>query len=415
MPFSALGLSPALSAAAHAAGFVSVTPIQQAAVGAVLDGRDVLAVAHTGSGKTAAYLLPLLDRLATRSAAPARRRPVRALVLVPTRELVLQVARLAQTWGQPLDLRVRALFGGVSVNPQMLALRGGADLVVATPGRLLDLLERHALAIDALEILVLDEADRMLDTGFAAEWERIAAQMPLRRQNLFFSATFAPAVQNLADALLHDPLRITLDRTSEAAPAITHSAIAVDAGLRTRLLRHLLAQYAWSRVLVFVATKFAAEVVADKLRKGGVAAEPLHGQLSQGKRSQVLLDFQAGRVAVVVATDLAARGIDIAQMPVVVHYDLPRSADDYTHRSGRTARAGDCGLSVSFVSADTEAHWQLICKRQGLEPTPEVVAGFEPVQGAAPRPNDPEGTGGIKGKRPSKKDKLRAAAAVLSS
>ena len=415
MPFSALGLSPTLSAAAHAAGFVSVTPIQQAAVGAVLDGRDVVAIAHTGSGKTAAYLLPLLDRLATRNAAPIRRRPVRALVLVPTRELVVQVARLAQTWGQPLDLRVRALYGGVSVNPQMLALRGGADLVVATPGRLLDLLERHALAIDAVEILVLDEADRMLDAGFAAEWERIAAQLPARRQNLFFSATLAPSVQSLADALLHEPLRITLALDAAAAPAIAHSAIAVDAGLRTRLLRQLLAQYGWERVLVFVATKFAAEIVADKLRKGGIAAEPLHGQLSQGKRSQVLADFQAGRVAVVVATDLAARGIDIARMPVVVHYDLPRSADDYTHRSGRTARAGDAGLAVSFVSADIEAHWRLICKRQGLDPTLEVMDGLEPVQAAAARPHDPEGTGGIKGKRPSKKDKLRAAAAGTAS
>jgi superfamily II DNA/RNA helicase len=224
MPFSALGLSPSLSAAEHAAGFVSATPIQQAAVGAVLDGKDVLAIAHTGSGKTAAYVLPLLDRLAARSAAPARRRPVRALVLLPTRELVVQVSRLAQTWGQALDLRVRAVFGGVSVNPQMLALRGGADLVVATPGRLLDLLERNALAIDVVEILVLDEADRMLDAGFAAEWERIRALLPPRRQNLFFSATFPPAAQTLADALLHEPLRITLARDAAAAPAISFSS-----------------------------------------------------------------------------------------------------------------------------------------------------------------------------------------------
>jgi superfamily II DNA/RNA helicase len=212
-----------------------------------------------------------------------------------------------------------------------------------------------------------------------------------------------------------EPLRITLALDAGAAPAISHSAIAVDAGLRTRLLRHLLAQYGWDRVLVFVATKFAAEIVADKLRKGGVAAEPLHGQLSQGKRSQVLTDFQAARVAVVVATDLAARGIDIAQMPVVVHYDLPRSADDYTHRSGRTARAGDAGLALSFVCADTEAHWQLICKRQDLDATLEVMDGFEPVHSATPRVHDPDGTGGIKGKRPSKKDKLRAAAAAAPS
>jgi superfamily II DNA/RNA helicase len=386
--------------------------VQRAAIGAVLDGQDVLAIAPTGSGKTAADLLPLLDRLAAGDAIAARRRVVRALVLVPTRELVVQVARLAQAWAQPLDLRVRALFGGVSINPQMLALRGGADLVVATPGRLLHLLERHALAIGAVQTLVLDEADRMLDAGFAAEWARIAIQLPPRRQNLFFSATFAPGVQALAEGMLHQPLRINVESAATTAAAIAHSAIAVDVDTRTRLLRHLVAQYAWERVLVFVATKFAAEIVADKLRKAGLAAEPLHGQLSQGKRGQVLADFQAGRIAVVVATDLAARGIDIAQMPVVVHYDLPRSADDYTHRSGRTGRAGASGLALSFVSADTQPHWQLICKRQGLDPALEVVAGFEPVQSAEPRLHDPHGTGGVKGKRPSKKDKLRAAAVV---
>ncbi len=412
MPFSELGVSASLNAAAHAAGFVRATPVQRAAMGAVLGGQDVLAIAPTGSGKTAAYLLPLLDRLAAVRSAPAGKRVLRALVLVPTRELVLQVARLAQAWAQPLDLRVRALFGGVSVNPQMLALRGGADLVVATPGRLLDLLERHALAIDAVQILVLDEADRMLDAGFAAEWARIAAQLPSQRQNLLFSATFAPAVKVLADGMLHQPLRMSVEAPAAIAAAISHSAIAVDADMRTRLLRHLVTQYAWERVLVFVATKFSAEIVADKLRKAGLAAEPLHGQLSQGKRSQVLTDFQAGRIAVVVATDLAARGIDIPQMPVVVHYDLPRSADDYTHRSGRTGRAGESGLAVSFVSADTQPHWELICKRQGLDPVLEVVAGFEPVQSAALRLYDPQGTGGIKGKRPSKKDKLRAAALV---
>jgi superfamily II DNA/RNA helicase len=410
MPFSALGVSASLNAAAHAAGFVRATPVQRAAIGAVLGGQDVLAIAPTGSGKTAAYVLPLLDRLAASRSVSVRRRVLRALVLVPTRELVVQVARLAQAWAQPLDLRVRALFGGVSVNPQMLALRGGADLVVATPGRLLDLLERHALSIDAVQTLVLDEADRMLDGGFAAEWARIALQLPPRRQNLFFSATFAPQAQALADSMLHQPLHIRVEAPASIPAVISHNAIAVDPDMRTRLLRHLVAQYAWDRVLVFVATKFAAEIVADKLRKGGVAAEPLHGQLSQGKRSQVLADFQAGRIAVLVATDLAARGIDIPQMPVVVHYDLPRSADDYTHRSGRTGRAGKEGLALSFVCADTQPHWELICKRQGLDPVLEVVAAFEPVQSAALRLYDPQGTGGTKGKRPSKKDKLRAAA-----
>ncbi|MBP9683718.1 MAG: DEAD/DEAH box helicase, partial [Rhodoferax sp.] len=253
----------------------------------------------------------------------------------------------------------------------------------------------------------LDEADRLLDLGFAEELARLLTLLPPKRQNLFFSATFPAAVQALAQSLLHEPVRIEVLPTSQSLPDITQRAIAVDAGRRTQLLRHLIGQYHWRRVLVFVATKHAAEIVADKLRKARIYAEPFHGELSQGKRTQVLADFKASRLKVVVATDVAARGLDIAQLPVVVNYDLPRSAVDYLHRIGRTARAGESGVAVSFVSADTEAHFRLIEKRQHLSLPLEQIEGFEPVQTAAEVA--PSG-GGIKGKRPSKKDKLRQAA-----
>jgi superfamily II DNA/RNA helicase len=312
---------------------------------------------------------------------------------------------LAQHLVQPVKITV--VFGGVSINPQMMGLRGGTDIVVATPGRLLDLIAHNALTLAGVNTLVLDEADRLLDLGFAEELERLLALLPPRRQNLFFSATFPAAVQALAQTLLHDPLHIDVLPAPQDQPAIAQRAIAVDPGQRTQLLRQLIAQHGWSRVLVFVATKHAAEIVADKLRKAGLSAEPFHGELSQGKRTQVLADFKAARLSVVVATDVAARGIDIAQLPVVVNYDLPRSTADYTHRIGRTGRAGESGLAVSFVSAATEAHWRLIEKRQGLQLPREQLAGFEPTQAPPVAPS----TGGVKGKRPSKKDKLRAAAA----
>jgi superfamily II DNA/RNA helicase len=310
----------------------------------------------------------------------------------------------------PQPLKITVVFGGVSINPQMMGLRRGTDIVVATPGRLLDLVDHNALALGAVRTLVLDEADRMLDAGFSEELQRVVAMLPAKRQNLFFSATFAPAVNALAQSLLHSPLRIDVLPQAGSVPDITQRAIAVDPRVRTQLLRHLLQHAGWSRALVFVATKYSAEIVADKLRKAGIDAEPLHGQLSQGKRTQVLDDFKASRIRVVVATDLAARGIDVVQLPVVVNYDLPRSADDYTHRIGRTGRSGEAGLAVSLVSADTQAHWRLIEKRQSLDVALESVEGFEPTLTATPTTTDMSGNGGVKGKRPSKKDKLRAAA-----
>lgn len=410
LQFSALGLDPDLVRAAGELGFQTPTPIQAQAIPAILAGSDLVGSAQTGSGKTGAFGLPLLQRL--QQGVPQAPRRVRALVLVPTRELAAQVGDVLRSLGSrlPHPPKIAVVFGGVSINPQMMGLRGGADTVIATPGRLLDLLEHNALKLDAVQMLVLDEADRLLDLGFSEELQRVLALLPAQRQNLFFSATFPPEVEILAASLLRDPVRVEVAATLANEPGIAQRVIAVDAIKRTELLRHLLKENenAWSRVLVFVATKYAAEHVAWKLHKNGVFATPFHGDLSQGARTKVLAEFKNEQWDVVVTTDLAARGIDIAQLPVVVNYDLPRSAVDYVHRIGRTGRAGEPGLAVSFVSAGTEAHMGLIEKRQGLSLPREVIAGFEPSEAAvAASP----GTGGVKGKRPSKKDKLRAAAA----
>ena len=421
MSFSFLGLSPTLLRALADQGFDTPTPVQAQAIALVLAGRDVLVSAETGSGKTLAFCLPVLQALAENQLPPAgRQRRVRALILVPTRELAVQIGDVARLLArhEAQAVKVTVVFGGVSINPQMMGLRGGADIVVATPGRLLDLIEHNALELSAVQTLVLDEADRLLDLGFEQELERILALLPAKRHNLFFSATLPPTVQALAAGLLKNPARVDVAPVVLDIAAIAQQVIEVDAPRRTQLLRHLIAQRGWSRVLVFVATKHAAEMVADKLRKAGLTAEPFHGELSQGKRTQVLLDFKNSDVKVVVATDVAARGLDVAQLPVVVNYDLPRSAVDYVHRIGRTGRAGESGLAVSFVSAATQAHWRLIEKRQGLAVAREQVPGFEPTE-VAPvlaatqsRSATGESTGGVKGKRPSKKDKLRAAAAL---
>lgn len=407
---STLGLHPALLKAADEAGYHDATPIQAAAIPPALAGRDVLGSAQTGSGKTVAFALPILQRLAA-APRPVPRR-LQALVLVPTRELAVQVAEVMRGLAQHLapPVKVAAVHGGVSINPQLMGLRGGADIVVATPGRLLDLVDHNApLGLSTAGVLVLDEADRLLDGGFADELQRVLALLPGRRQNLFFSATFPPAVTALAQALLADPVRVALPTEATTAPDITQQALQVDAAKRTPLLRHLIEQHGWPRVLVFVATRYASDHVAEKLRRGGIAAAAFHADLSQGARAQVLADFHAGRLKVLVATDVAARGLDIVQLPVVINYDLPRAAADHLHRIGRTARAGASGLAISFVSASTEAHFRLIEKRQGQRVPRQQVPGFEPTE-AAPPPSAPGG--GIKGRRPNRKDKLREAAAA---
>ena len=428
MPFSTLGLSPALVRAANAMGYVEPTPIQEQAIPTILKGGDVLGLAQTGSGKTAAFCIPLLQILQNLKR-PSNRSSITALILVPTRELAAQVGEVIHAISAhlPVAVKTTVVFGGVSINPQMMGLRGGADIVVATPGRLLDLLDQNALSLANVATLILDEADRLLDLGFSEELTRILTLLPPQRQSLFFSATFDASVQALAAVLLRNPTRIEVETTPETIPDITQGAIEVDPSRRTQLLRHLIVQNKWPRVLVFVATKHAAEIVADKLRKANIWAEPFHGTLSHGKRTQVLQDFKNSRVQVVVATDLAARGIDIAELPVVVNYDLPRASTDYVHRIGRTARAGTSGIAISFISRDCAAHFALIEKRFDLNLPREQIAGFEPVAvdplnpppiigiDAPSNAANAPGTGGIKGKRPSKKDKLRGTRASLSA
>ena len=423
--FADLGLDAALQQAAAAAGWLQPTEVQCAVLPPVLAGRDVLAQAPTGAGKTAGFVLPLLQRvLADAGAVAARPRRLAALVLAPTRELAAQIAAAAQ--GLAPQLRTVVVVGGVSINPQMMALRGGAHVVVGTPGRLLDLTRQNALRLADVQVVVLDEADRLLDADFGDETRRVLALLPRPRQTLLFSATLTDNVLAVASAVQTHAVRLTVtgqmhaqkaapdEAKTSAAPDIVQRALVVDSARRTPLLRHLIAQHRWRRVLVFVGTQHAAEHVADKLRQAGLPAAALHGDLSQGRRAQVLADLASGQLQVLVATDLAARGLDVPALDAVVNHDLPRSATDHTHRIGRTGRAGATGVAISFVLADapgSEAHFRLVEKRQQQRVPRQVVPGFEPAAVLPPLPADPNG--GVKGRRPSKKDKLRAAAAAV--
>ena len=419
MPFSALGLAPSLAHAAASQGLIAPTPVQSQAIPAILDGQDLRACAPTGSGKTAAYVLPLLQSwmLSDAGQRPGPR-STQALILVPTRELAAQVAELIYHVGEAMGRRpkVAVLTGGVSINPQLMALRGGADLVIATPGRLLDVVAHSQLKLQTINTLVMDEADRLMDLGFAEELEQVLALLPAKaaRQTLLLSATFGPAVQNLVSQLLRDGhTSVEVENTHQQNATIAQRAIHVDAARRSALLRELVEQHPGQRVLVFVASRYSAEHVANKLYAKGIYATAFHGELSQGARETVLREFKANQWQVVVTTDLAARGIHIEALPVVVNYDLPRSPDDYTHRIGRTGRAGLSGTAISFVTPDALAHWKLIAKRNQLALELETLPTY-PITKKAPEraPHEDGNNGGIKGKRMSKKDKLRAAAAA---
>lgn len=376
----------------------------------------MIASAQTGSGKTAAFCLPLLQHWSAERVTKPRK--VHSLILVPTRELATQVGdtllSLANYLPKPLKLAV--VYGGISINPQMLHLRGGADIVIATPGRLLDLIKHNAVSIAHIKMLVLDEADRLLDLGFSDELAQILALLPAERQTILFSATFPAQVTELSEHVLRDPVRIDIEHTPITKPNITQRAISVDMQKRTELLRHLIATNPWTRVLVFTSSRYSTELVAMKLRKSHILAEPFHGELGQGKRNQVLSDFKTKRIKVMVATDLAARGIDIPNLPVVINYDPPRSSDDYTHRIGRTGRAGSAGLAINFICASNDAHFRFIEKSQHIQLEREQIAGFEPMLTDASLPVDEKKSdGGVKGHRPSKKDKLRALALAQAS
>lgn len=415
MSFNDLGLSPELLRALKPKTYPAPTPVQQEFIPAALTGQDIWVTAPTGSGKTVAYALPLIEKL-TRSGLSQsiqegrNQRALQSLVLVPTRELAIQVGQTFMSLSAHLGklCKVTVVFGGVSINPQMMGLRGGTDILIATPGRLLDLLDHNALKISQVQTLVLDEADKLLELGFQDELGQILAKLPHKRQNLFLSATRPNSIESLAQSLLHNPLEIHIEGATLQPAVIAQRAIYTDTPQRTQLLKHLIKTDHLKQLLVFVATQHSSEIVAAKLRVAGIAAEPFHGQLSQGKRQQVLADFKAHRVKVVLATDLAARGLDIEKLPAVVNYDLPRSAVDYTHRIGRTGRAGEAGLAISFVCPETLHHWNLIEKRHNVKLALETIQGFEATQAV---PEQGSANGGIKGKRPSKKDKLRQMAA----
>ncbi|MGB8326866.1 MAG: DEAD/DEAH box helicase [Steroidobacteraceae bacterium] len=350
--FDSLGLSPPLLRAVQDLGYSETTPIQARAIPAVLEGRDLLATAQTGTGKTAAFALPLMQRLTGQPPAAHGHRVPRALILVPTRELAAQVAEMFVELGRHLPLRTALIFGGVSPKPQIEALRRGVDIVIATPGRLLDHIHERVVDLSQIGILVLDEADRMLDMGFIRDIRRILATLPKARQNLLFSATFSEEIRGLAKSFLRDPLTVEVAPRNAPTELVEHSMYHVEQSHKRAVLSHLLRTGDWQQTLVFTRTKHGANRLAEQLEQDGLKCMAIHGNKSQSARTRALADFKANRIAVLVATDIAARGLDIIELPHVVNYELPHVPEDYVHRVGRTGRAGCPGQAVSLVSRD---------------------------------------------------------------
>ncbi|RLQ22656.1 DEAD/DEAH box helicase [Seongchinamella sediminis] len=376
MTFEQLGLSPALLQAVQEKGYTEPSPIQAQAIPAVLTGRDVMAAAQTGTGKTAGFTLPILQRLQESAALKPHR--VRALILTPTRELAAQVGESVGTYGAHLPLKSTVVFGGVKINPQIAQLRRGIDILIATPGRLLDLHGQGEVNFGELEILVLDEADRMLDMGFIHDIRRILKLLPEKRQNLLFSATFAPEIRELTGKLLHQPLEVEVASRNATADTVEQWVYPVDKKRKSALLRELVEANNWAQVLVFTRTKHGANRLAQQLDKAGIEAAAIHGNKSQGARTRALEGFKKNRLRVLVATDIAARGLDIAQLPQVVNFDLPNVAEDYVHRIGRTGRAGATGKAYSLVSADEIKQLNGIEQLIQRHLTREYIGGFEP-------------------------------------
>ncbi|MCP9267951.1 ATP-dependent RNA helicase RhlE [Xenorhabdus sp. XENO-1] len=352
MNFESLGLKADILRAVEEQGYVEPTPIQQQAIPVVLSGKDLLASAQTGTGKTAGFTLPILQLLSNSPAQAKGRRPVRALILTPTRELAAQVGENVCNYSKYLRLRSLVVFGGVSINPQMMKLRGGVDILVATPGRLLDLEHQNAVDLSHVEILILDEADRMLDMGFIHDIRRVLSKLPAKRQNLLFSATFSDDIKSLANKLLRDPVSIEVARRNSASEQIDQAVHFVDKKRKGELLSYMIGNQNWQQVLVFTRTKHGANRLAEQLSQDGVTAAAIHGNKSQGARTRALADFKSGRIRALVATDIAARGLDIDQLPHVVNFELPNVAEDYVHRIGRTGRAEATGQAISLVCVD---------------------------------------------------------------
>jgi ATP-dependent RNA helicase RhlE len=384
MSFAELGLAEPIVRAVTENGYTQPTPIQLQAIPAVLKGGDLLAGAQTGTGKTAGFTLPMLQLLSGKPRPAAR--TVRALVLTPTRELAAQVEESVRTYGKYLSLSSAVIFGGVNINPQIQKLARGLDILVATPGRLLDLMQQGAVDLRAVEILVLDEADRMLDMGFIRDIRKVLAVLPPKRQNLLFSATFSDEIKALADGLLDNPAMIEVARRNSTVEVISQRIHPVDRDKKHQLLTHLIKEHNWFQVLVFTRTKHGANKLAEQLSKADIPSLAIHGNKSQAARTRALAEFKSADLQVLVATDIAARGIDIDQLPYVVNYDLPNVPEDYVHRIGRTGRAGSTGQAVSLVCVDEHGLLRDIERFIKREIAVEVIAGFEPDPNARPQP-----------------------------
>jgi ATP-dependent RNA helicase RhlE len=392
MPFTNLGLSEPLLRAIANAGYTAPSPIQSQAIPAVLAGHDLLATAQTGTGKTAGFTLPILHRLSQKTY--SSNRPVRGLILTPTRELAAQVGESVNKYGAHLHPRLKSevVFGGVKINPQMMRLRGGVDILVATPGRLLDLVNQNAVKLDKVETLILDEADRMLDMGFIRDIRKIIGLLPKKRQNLLFSATFSEDIRNLTSGLLVNPVKIEVAPRNTATELVEQVAYLVNKSSKTEVLCHLVKENNWQQVLVFTTTKHGANRLTEKLNKADIKAAAIHGNKSQGARTSALSGFKAGEIRVLVATDVAARGIDINLLPHVINFELPRASEDYVHRIGRTGRAGEKGQAISLVSHDEYSSLKLVEKLIGKQIKREKIAGFEASETAPavpPKPREP--------------------------
>ena len=381
MTFDQLGLSAEILRAIHDQGYTDPTPIQAQAIPPILDGKDIMGGAQTGTGKTAGFTLPMLHRLqpyANTSVSPARH-PIRCLILVPTRELAAQVFESVKTYGKYLPLKCTVVYGGVSMDPQITDLRAGVEILVATPGRMLDHVQQKTIRLSKVEILVLDEADRMLDMGFLPDIKRILALMPQKRQSLMFSATFSEEIKKLANNILKQPILIEVAKRNSVSSLVTHVVHPVDREHKRELLTHLIKSQNLEQVLVFVRTKHGANTLARQLEKDGVSSTAIHGDKSQPQRTQALEEFKQGKVRVLVATDVAARGLDIEDLPHVINFELPNTPEDYIHRIGRTGRAGTKGCAISLVCDDENESLEGIEKLLKVKLTKKVITGFEPT------------------------------------